>query len=89
MPQKEWKATVAGREVKVVNTWTGGTRLYINGDCRDRNSGMFAPVWTDWMSARLIEGDPSSDLLEVRVVAIFGVKAQIVVNGKVVSGDST
>ena len=87
MPQKEWSTRVSGHEVRVVNSWTGGTRLYIDGDCRDRNAGLFAPVWTPWLSARLVHGDPSSDLIEVRIVARLHVKAQILVNGQYMAGD--
>ncbi len=87
MPQKEWTTHVQGREIRVVNSWTGGTRLYIDGDCRDRNSGMFAPTWRKWLSARLVQGDPASALIEVRLVALVHVKAQILVNGQFVAGD--
>ena len=87
MPQKEWKAHVAGREIRVVNSWTGGTHLYIDGDRRDHNGGWFAPAWRNWLSARLVQGDPQSDLVEVRVKALLTVKAQIVVNGQFVAGD--
>ena len=87
MPQKEWVTEVKGHEVRVVNTWTGGTRLYIDGECRDRNAGLFAPTWRSWLSARLIQGDTSSDLVEVRIVALLQVKAQILVNGVFVAGD--
>ena len=87
MPQKEWKAQVSGREVRVVNSWTGGTHLYIDGDRRDHNSGLFAPTWRNWLSARLVQGDPASDLVEVRLRALVTVKVQILVNGQVVAGD--
>ncbi|AKC86509.1 hypothetical protein [Pseudoxanthomonas suwonensis] len=88
MPQKEWIANVHGHEVRVVNTWTGGTRLYIDGDCRDRNHGLFAPTWRRWLSARVVQGDPSSDLVEVHLVALLQVKARIFVNGSFVAGDA-
>ncbi len=87
MPQKQWTTRVAGHEIRVVNTWTGGTRLYIDGDCRDRNNGLFAPGWTRWLSARLVEGDADSDLVEVDIVARVRVKARILVNGRIVAGD--
>lgn len=87
MPKKEWTTQVAGREVRVVNSWTGGTRLYIDGDCRDRNDGLFAPGWTRWLSARLVEGDAASDLVEVHVAALLRVRARILVNGRIVAGD--
>ncbi|KPN16977.1 hypothetical protein AO715_02500 [Xanthomonas sp. Mitacek01] len=87
MLQKEWSTRVHDHEIRVVNSLTGGTRLYIDGDCRDRNSSLFAPVWTKWLSARLVQGDPTSDLIEVRVVALLNVKAQILVNGQYMAGD--
>jgi hypothetical protein len=37
MPRKEWTAAVNGHDIRVVNSWTGGTALYIDGECRDRN----------------------------------------------------
>ena len=89
MPQKEGVADVSGHQIRVVNTWTGGTRLYIDGECRDRNHGLFAPSWTQWLSARLIQNDPKSDLVEVFVMALVGVKAQIKVNGNYLAGDKS
>ena len=87
MPQREWTADVNGHTVRVVNTWTGGTRLYIDGERRDSNHGLFALDWTHWLSARVMPNDPKSDLIEVYVKAVAGVKAQIRVNGEYFSGD--
>lgn len=88
MPIKEWSAVVNGRNVRVVNSWTSGTRLYIDGECRDRNTGWFAPTKTLWLSAPLTQGAPESGLVQVFVRALFSVKAQIVVAGKAVAGDA-
>jgi len=87
MPKKEWTAQAAGHDIRVVNSWTGGTRLYINGDCRDRNHGLFALTWSRWLSARLIPNDANSDLIEVYVVALINIKAQIRINGQYFAGD--
>jgi len=87
MLEKEWKAQVAGHEIRVVNSWTGGTHLYIDGDRRDHNAGLFAPTWRNWLSARVVRGDAQSDLVEVRIKALVAVKAQILVNGQLVAGD--
>ncbi len=87
MPMKEWKATVQGHAVRVVNSWTGGTRLYIDGECRDRNHGLFAPSWRPWLSARLRQGDIASPLVEVEICALLQVKARIRVDGQFVAGD--
>lgn len=87
MPKKEWVAHHDGQEIRVVNTWTGGTRLYINGECRDRNDGWFALGWTPWLSARLSQADPGSALVEVFVAALLRVKAEIRVDGQYLAGD--
>ena len=86
MPQKDWFGEVDSHEIRVVNSWTGGTRLYIDGDCRDTNRGLFAPTWTRWLSARLVQNDPKSDLVEVYLVALVNFKVQIRVNGDYVAG---
>ncbi len=88
MPVKEWGAVVKGRKIRVVNTWTRGTTLYIDGECRDRNTGWFAPTRTLWLSAPLAKEDPESDLVQVFVKAVFSVKASIVVAGEPVAGDT-
>lgn len=88
MPLKEWFAEVNGHKIRVENTWTGGTRLYIDGECRDRNTGWFALSRTRWLSAPLKHGEPDCELVEVFVKALFTVKAQIVVAGKPVAGDA-
>jgi hypothetical protein len=87
MPQKAWVAHHDGREIRVVNTWTGGTRLYVDGECRDRNHGLWAPRWTWWLSSRLDRDDPSSPLVEVYVAALVRVRAEIRIDGVVVGGD--
>ena len=88
MPMKEWTTNVDGHHIRVVNTWSGGTRLYIDGECRDRNYGMFAPGWRFWLSARLLQGDIRSPLVEVEVCALMRVKARILVDGTPVAGDA-
>lgn len=87
MPTKEWVAHHGGHEIKVVNTWTGGTRLYINGDLRDSNNGQSALDWTFWLSARIVRDDPASDLIEVYVKALWSVDAEIRLNGHYLAGE--
>jgi hypothetical protein len=88
MPMKEWVATVNGHSIRVVNTWTGGTHLYIDGECRDRNKGWFALTRKLWLSAPLTQDASQGDLVQVFVKAVFSVKAQIVVAGQPVAGDA-
>lgn len=88
MAHKEWVANVDGHQVRVVNSWTGGTRLYIDGERRDSNHGLFAPDWTHWLSARVVPNDLNSALVEVYIKALFTVKVKIHVNGQQFSGDT-
>ena len=88
MPLKEWTAEVAGHKIRVENTWTGGTRLYIDGECRDRNGSWFALSRKRWLSAPLKRDLPDSPLVEVFVKALFDVEAQITVAGRLVAGDA-
>ena len=87
MGQKEWMADINGHQVRVANSWSGGTTLYIDGDRRDSNRGLSAVKWTRWLSARSVPNDPKSDLIEIYVKAIFRVKVQIYVNGQRRAGD--
>ncbi|MFZ5844106.1 MAG: hypothetical protein ACOY3E_14555 [Pseudomonadota bacterium] len=87
MAVKEWLAEVDGHEIRLINTWTNGAYLYIDGLLRDTNHDLFAVRRSRLMSARMIRGDDSSPLVEVFVQALFTVKAQIKVNGRHVAGD--
>ena len=88
MPRKHWIAEYDGHAIRVTNTWLGGAKLYIDGECRDLSNDKFAlsagrPV----LSARLIDGDTESPLVKVYAKAIFTVRMRICVNGKQVAGD--
>ena len=87
MPTKEWVSEFEGTTIKVVNTWLGGAKLYINGDCRDTNNDLTATKDTAILSARIEQGKPESPLVEIFIKAILTTKAKIVVNGKQIGGD--
>jgi hypothetical protein len=59
--RKEFEFSVKGNKVKVVNTWTGGIKLYINGDNRDHYTGKYASGKNALLSANLGE----SGILEI------------------------
>jgi hypothetical protein len=87
MPQKEWIAAVDGHSIRVSNSWTGGAKLYIDGECRDTSNKTFAGSSAPALSARLEQGKPDSPLIEVFMKAVFTVKAKICVDGRQVAGD--
>ena len=87
MHQKEWSTEVQGHTIKVTNSWIGGAKLYIDGECRDTNNKTIADPNKPALSARIVKENPQSPLVEVFVKAIFAVKASICVDGKQVAGD--
>jgi len=44
--KKEWLATCEGSEIKIVNTWFNGERLYVNGEIQDETFGLFSSKLT-------------------------------------------
>jgi hypothetical protein len=88
MPKKEWLAEFNGHQIRVVNTWLGGAKLYIDGDVRDTSAQQITvdkkgPL----LSARLPNGDGGGQLVEVFLVAWFTTKAKICIDGKQIAGD--
>jgi hypothetical protein len=81
--QKEWFADYGGYKIRVVNTWFGGAKLYINGECRDKNSAFIA-LGETLLSAKLNE---AGDIVEVSISAVLTTKAKILVNKTQIGGD--
>jgi hypothetical protein len=88
MPSKTWIAEVDGHPIRVENSWTGGAKLYVDGECRDTSNRLTANPSSPALSARLVPNDASSPLVEVFVSALFTVKAKICINGRQVAGDA-
>ena len=85
---KEWLATYENHEIRIVNTWFSGAKLYIDGDCRDTNTEYVTvsgnrPV----LSATIHRPDGQQLRVEVYVTALLTTKAKICVNGRQVGGD--
>tara|TARA_B100001142_G_scaffold308692_1_gene340450 strand:- start:467 stop:730 length:264 start_codon:yes stop_codon:yes gene_type:complete len=81
--QKEWFADHEGHKIRVVNTWFGGAKLYIDGECRDTTRAFIA-LGETLLSARLNE---AGDIVEVSISAILTTKAKISVNKTQIGGD--
>ncbi|ARD42926.1 hypothetical protein [Colwellia sp. PAMC 21821] len=70
--RKEFEFTVKDHNVKIVNTWARGIKLYIDGDCRDQDTSFFANGRTALLSAKLgelgiLEVFPKSALISVEI----------------------
>ncbi len=82
----EWLAEFDGHQIRVVNPWFSGAKLYIDGECRDTDHRFFSVNWsTPALSARLEQGNTKSALVEIYCKAIFVVNVRILVNGEALS----
>ena len=88
MPSKTWIAIIDDHPIRVENSWTGGAKLYIDGECRDTCTRMIANPNAPALSARIKQGDSDSALVEVFIKATFTVRAKICANGTQVAGDA-
>lgn len=78
---------MGGTEIKVVNTWFHGAKLFVNGQEVAVNNKYFAlskshPV----MSVRTLV-DGTERLIEVFAFAVLTVKLKICLDGKQIAGD--
>lgn len=87
MPKKEVIAEYKGNQIRVVNTWFGGAKLYINGDCKDTCSDSIANSKTPSLSASIGQGE-EKEIIEVFIKAILTVKIKICADGKQIGGES-
>ncbi len=74
--KKEWHFTVKGHRIRVTNSWLWGTKLYVDGDCRDRDHSFWASGKTAQLSTKLgehgvLEIYPLSTLLSVEMDAVL------------------
>ncbi len=72
--KKEWIFIINNREVKVVNTWFGGKKLYVDGDLIDKDLSLFAWGNTAILTAKFeqasfLEICPRPDLLFLEIDA--------------------
>lgn len=74
--RKEFVFTVKDHKVKIVNSWSLGTKLYIDGECRDQDSTFLASGKSALLSANLgefgiLEIFPMSALISVEMDAFL------------------
>ncbi len=74
--RKEFEFTVKNHKVKIVNSWSRGAKLYIDGECRDQDSTFLASGKSALLSANLgefgiLEIFPMSALISVEMDAFL------------------
>ena len=87
--QKEWLCKYKDHTIRVVNTWFGGAKLYIGGDCKDICKDFFAVSGkAPLLSGSLPDtGGDKPDIVEVYMVSFLTTRTKICVNGEQVGGD--
>ena len=86
MPKREIVAEHEGHEIRVVNSWFGGAKLYVDGDCRDTTNELFALGGSPILSATL-SFESGTQLVEVYIRAVMTTKIKIYVDGRHIAGD--
>jgi hypothetical protein len=86
--RKEWLGEYEGHTIRVVNTWFSGSKLYIDGDCRDTNTQFLNLSFSRPALSASVQGhNGERHLIEVFFRSLFTVRAKICVNGRQVGGD--
>lgn len=85
---KELIAEFEGHQIRVVNTWFSGAKLYIDGECRDTDTHfLILSAKTALLSARIDGRDGKQHIVEVHAVAWWTVKLRISVDGRQIGGE--
>lgn len=85
---KEWIANFEGHEIRVVNTWFSGAKLYIDGDCRDENKQLIATSRDrPLLSANLPDASGRPRKLEVFLYSVTITHAKICLDGTIIGGE--
>jgi hypothetical protein len=87
MPLKGWIVRHAGHEIRVLNTWLFGAKLYVDDVCVCENRGLFSVTTNRPLLTAAIEVAGKSQAIEVFIVSILTTKAAIFVDGVQVGGD--
>jgi|APSaa5957512493_1039668.scaffolds.fasta_scaffold215099_1 hypothetical protein len=80
---KEWSALYRGCRIRVVNTWIGGAKLYINDEIKDVTYNPIA-IGQVILKSRI---DGREENVEIICKSILSTKIKILVDGKQVGGD--
>lgn len=85
---KEWVALHEGHEIVVRNSWTGGAKLFVDGEQVAENRDLFAiDKRRVMMSARVGRKDGTTFLVEIYAYALLSVSVKIVVDGRQIGGE--
>jgi hypothetical protein len=73
-----WTTNYEGNEIKIVNTWFNGERLFTNGILQDKKFGFFSSTLT----GHLINQKNEQENIKVNLGGLFGITCQLFINDK-------
>mgnify|MGYP001332927524 FL=1 len=80
---EEWNASFQGHEIRVVNTWFSGAKLYVDGECVDRTYRLIA-LGGIILSTKI---EPNDLVIDVAMEVISEAKVKIYANNELIGGD--
>ena len=87
MPLKAWVVQHAGHEIRVINTWFQGAKLYVDDVCVCENRGLISLTTARPLLSAPLQVAGKGCTLDVFIVSIFTTKAAVFVDGQQVGGD--
>ena len=76
--KKEFEVTYDGHQIKVVNTWFNGERLYVDGKLQDENIGLGLTRAT--LTGILKNSNGITESIKVRIGGNFTINCRIFVD---------
>ena len=80
---EEWNTRFQGHEIRVVNTWFNGAKLYVDGECVDRTYRLIA-LGGIILSTKI---QPNNLVIDVAMEVISEAKVKIYANNELIGGD--
>jgi hypothetical protein len=63
--ENSWTIKRSGSEIRLLNSWLGGSKLYIDGDLKDFNQSKLASSRHVFMSGSFINASGEREVIEV------------------------
>lgn len=78
----------SGSEIRVINSWTGGAKLYIDGDMKDFNNDRLVTKKFACLSGSFVNHRGNREVVEVYAKSgLFGVGFLVLSNGEEILRD--
>lgn len=62
---KEWKIQRSGSTIRIVNSWLGGCKLYVDGDLKDHDKSMVTTSKYPLLSGSFVNSNGEREVVEV------------------------